>query len=126
MTNKEIKEKLVNIPEDKYIYQRYDGRITKYKVSGEYYINVEGGIAINKNKQLLLGKVSENLIDLVEVGDYVNGREVKNIAMFEGLPDYPKLIFVTERHLIPGDTCENNDIKTILTHELYEANCYKV
>lgn len=126
MTNKELKEKLANIPKDKYIYQRYDGRITKYKVSGEYYINVEGGIAINKNKQLLLGKVSENLIDLVEVGDYVNGREVKNIAMFEGLPDYPKLIFVTERHLIPGDTCENNDIKTILTHELYEANCYKV
>lgn len=64
MTNKEIK---VNIPEDKYIYQRYDGRITKYKVSGEYYINVEGGIAINKNKQLLLGKVSENIIDLVEI-----------------------------------------------------------
>lgn len=67
MTNKEIKEKLANMPKDKYIYQRYNGIITKYKVSGEYYINVEGGIAINKNKQLLLGKVSENLIDLIEV-----------------------------------------------------------
>ena len=69
---------------------------------------------------------SDNLTDLIEVGDYVNGKEVKHIAMFEGFPDYPKLIFVNETHLIPSDTCENNEIKTILTKELYEANCYKV
>ena len=66
------------------------------------------------------------LIDLIEKDDYVNGRKVKHIAMFEGFPDYPKLIFVDETHLIPDDTCENEDIKTILTHEQFEANCYKV
>ena len=71
-------------------------------------------------------KHSKQLIDLIEVGDYVNGREVKHIAMFEGFPDYPKLIFVDEKHLIPDDTCENEDIKTILTKESYMANCYKV
>ena len=71
-------------------------------------------------------KHSKQLIDLVEVGDYVNGREVKHIAMFEGFPDYPKLIFVDETHLIPDDTCENDEIKTILTKEQYLANCYKV
>ena len=69
---------------------------------------------------------SKNIIDLVEVGDYVNGREVKHIAMFEGFPDYPKLIFVDETHLIPDDTCENDEIQTILTKESYMANCYKV
>ena len=69
---------------------------------------------------------SKQLIDLIEVGDYVNGREVKHIAMFEGFPDYPKLIFVDETHLIPDDTCENDEIKTILTKEIYMANCYKV
>jgi len=69
---------------------------------------------------------SKQLIDLIEVGDYVNGREVKHIAMFEGFPDYPKLIFVDETHLIPDDTCEKEDIKTILTKEIYMANCYKV
>lgn len=69
---------------------------------------------------------SKQLIDLIEVGDYVNGREVKHIAMFEGFPDYPKLIFVDETHLIPDDTCENDEIKTILTKEIYKANCYKV
>lgn len=69
---------------------------------------------------------SKQLIDLVEVGDYVNGREVKHIAMFEGFPDYPKLIFVDETHLIPDDTCENDEIQTILTKEIYMANCYKI
>lgn len=71
-------------------------------------------------------KHSKQLIDLIEVGDYVNGREVKHIAMFEGFPDYPKLIFVDETYLIPGESCENDEIKTILTKEQMEANCYKV
>ena len=71
-------------------------------------------------------KHSKQLIDLIEKDDYVNGRKVKHIAMFEGFPDYPKLIFVDETHLIPDDTCENEDIKTILTKERYMANCYKV
>ena len=71
-------------------------------------------------------KHSKQLIDLIVVGDYVNGREVKHIAMFEGFPDYPKLIFVDETHLIPDDTCENDEIQTILTKEIYMANCYKV
>ena len=71
-------------------------------------------------------KHSKQLIDLIEKDDYVNGRKVKHIAMFEGFPDYPKLIFVDETHLIPDDTCENEDIKTILTKESYMANCYKV
>ena len=59
---------------------------------------------------------SKHLINLIEVGDYVNGREVKHIAMFEGFPDYPKLIFVDETHLIPDDTCENDEIQTILQY----------
>lgn len=127
MTNKEIKEKLVNIPEDKYIYQRYDGRITKYKVSGEYYINVEGGIAINKNKQLLLGKVSENLIDLVEVEDVIKykinniSRELQPKGFIEGVVGINN-----EIRLKDFKEDKNREILEILTHELYEANCYKV
>lgn len=81
------------------------------------FLDVEYGKMIKHSKQL---------IDLIEIGDYVNGREVKHIAMFEGFPDYPKLIFVDETHLIPDDTCENEGIKTILTKESYMANCYKV
>lgn len=85
--------------------------------------NFELPITIDKNS---ISKHSKNIIDLIEVGDYVNGREVKHIAMFEGFPDYPKLIFVDEKHLVPGETAENKDIETILTKEQYMANCYKV
>ena len=81
------------------------------------FLDVEYGKIVKHSKQL---------IDLIEVGDYINGREVKHIAMFEGFPDYPKLIFVDETHLIPDDTCENDEIRTILTKEIYMANCYKV
>ncbi len=76
------------------------------------------------NKDIV--KHSKNIIDLIEVGDYVNGREVKHIAMFEGFPDYPKLIFVDEKHLIPDDTAENKDIKSIVTHEQFKSIEYKI
>ena len=45
---------------------------------------------------------------------------------FDSISFLVKLIFVDETHLIPDDTCENEDIKTILTKESYMANCYKV
>ena len=85
--------------------------------------NFELPIAIDKDS---ISKHSKNIIDLIEVGDYVNGKEVKHIAMFEGFPDYPKLIFVDEKHLLPGETAENKDIEAILTKEQMEANQYVV
>lgn len=71
-------------------------------------------------------KHRKNIIDLIEVGDYVNGKKVKQIAMFEGFPDYPKLIFTDKKYLIPGETIENKDIKTIVTHEQMQSIEYKV
>lgn len=71
-------------------------------------------------------KHSKNLIDLIEVGDIVNGKEVRQIGMFEGFPDYPKLIFVDETRLLPHETCNNDEIKTILTKEQYMRDCYRV
>lgn len=102
-----------------------DGKIDKVINSNFYmsiYVECEKGLCLIES----IVKHSKQLIDLIECGDYVNGRKVKHIGMFEGFPDYPKLIFVDETHLIPSDTCENDEIKTILTKELYEANCYKV
>lgn len=102
-----------------------DGKIDKVINSNFYmsiYVECEKGLCLIES----IVKHSKQLIDLIECGDYVNGRKVKHIGIFEGFPDYPKLIFVDETHLIPSDTCENDEIKTILTKELYEANCYKV
>lgn len=102
------------------------GEIHKIKTVETRYIEFEDGFGVPVELKEYIKKHSKNIIDLIEVGDYVNGRKVKHIAMFEGFPDYPKLIFVDETHLIPDDTCENEDIKTILTKENYMANCYKV
>lgn len=120
MTNKEIKEKLANMPKDKYIYQRYKGEITKYRDDGEHYINCEIGLAFKKDGNLFHGKVSENLIDLIEVGDIVNGYRILEI--------YEKTAEDEERILDIGYGMSifNEEVKTILTHELYEKNCYQV
>ena len=112
---------------EEYIRDR-EGNITKIQNTLNLFKDVklylgEDGYQYSDNAII---KHSKNLIDLIEKDDYVNGRKVKHIAMFEGFPDYPKLIFVDETHLIPDDTCKNEDIKTILTKESYMANCYKV
>lgn len=113
---KELKEAIANMQQNKYIYQRYIGIITKYIDNGDYYINCKTGIATKKDENLILGKASENIIDLIKVGDIVNGKEVLDI--YE-----PIEIRVDSRY-------ENfilvDDIKTILTKELYENNCFKV
>ena len=101
-------------------------KITNIDENGLIYWNkIQCGWSERQLEDIIV-KHSKQIIDLVEVGDYVNGREVKHIAMFEEFPDYPKLIFVDETHLIPDDTCENDEIQTILTKEQYLANCYKV
>ena len=72
-------------------------------------------------------KSSPNIIDLIEVGDYVNGQLVKHIAYFEGVEEpIKKLIFADEYHLIPTEVCEQNEIKSIVTKEQFENMEYKV
>ncbi len=59
---------------------------------------------------------SHNIIDLIEVGDYVNGELVSDI---------------TGEYFRIGDVSHNkpwlsNNIKTILTHEQFENNCFRI
>ena len=61
-------------------------------------------------------KHSKQLIDLVEVGDYVNGKYVQKIKSDRNGKYILVLIGIIEEQ----------DIKTILTKEQYLANCYKV
>lgn len=64
-------------------------------------------------------KHKKDIIDLIEVGDYVNG-----YLIVDKWYDYANKCYhlVTEgnKHIF------EEDIKTILTHEMYEQNCYKV
>lgn len=63
-------------------------------------------------------KHSKQLIDLIEIGDYVNGHLVEEVR----ISCFDSSIFVHEYAI----ELHENDIKTILTKEQFEANCYKV
>lgn len=62
-------------------------------------------------------KASYNIIDLIEVGDYVNGLPVVHNAKNNG----GNIVIV-----VNGDAYNEEEIKSILTKEQYENNCYKV
>lgn len=95
----------------------------------EIYFNCDTGLTISfikkdftQEEMAQYYKHSDNIIDLIEEGDYVNGVEVigKEFDNFNkeylqcGVSDYVICTF------------EVKDIKTILTKEQYENNCYKV
>ena len=65
-----------------------------------------------------IAKHSKQLIDLIEEGDYVNGHLVEEVR----ISCFDSSIFVHEYEI----ELHENDIKTILTKEQFEANCYKV
>lgn len=67
-------------------------------------------------------KHSKKLIDLIEVGDYVNGMEVLDIHKPRDLWE-PIEIRVDSKYT---NFILAEDIKTILTKEQFEANCYKL
>ena len=58
-------------------------------------------------------KASNNIIDLIEVGDYVNGYEVTSKDQFLGFGNYDWYML-------------DNEIKSIVTKEQFESLQYKV
>lgn len=64
-------------------------------------------------------KASYNFIDLIEVGDYVNGKEVLNISEFKDGSRY--IEFDEGRYL-----CKNYQIESIVTKEQFELMKYEV
>lgn len=63
-------------------------------------------------------KISPNIIDLIEVGDYVNGSYVEG---FIEKNKFQNKLIITEAGMI-----DNNDIKSIVTKECFESMEYKV
>lgn len=99
--------------------------------SGEIFkvIDVEkGSIKIKSQYKEWIGiccikKHSKQLIDLIEVGDYVNGHRVVNEIWGE---DDNNLYFEIEGGFNKAQYIGEKDIQTILTEEIYMAKCYKV
>ena len=113
------KKKEIEITKNKYIYQRYNGIITKYIINNEYYIDTETGIARQKDETAFLGKVSENIIDLIEVEDIVFTEDFKGY-------DFIHIYDEEMLEALKEDVKNEVKIKSILTHEQYEKNCFKI
>lgn len=77
------------------------------------YLAVDSnGYKVYVNKENI-AKHSKNIIDLIEVGDIVNNYLVNDVGK-----DY---VFCAEYEIEFQE-----DIETILTHEQYNQNCFKV
>ena len=91
---------------DNWLYQSYEDHIT--------FINLNDEEDINE-----ITKASYNIIDLIEKNDYINGSWVNEIV--DGKPiheDYNDPFY--------SFGWENDDIKTVITHEQMEQMSYKI
>lgn len=103
---------------------KYTTRIGRIAHSPEkYWIDTRKG----SMSKPYIKKHSRNIIDLIEEGDYVNGEEVKHIADFEGTQKpIRKVIFTDQHRLIPGETAENDEVKSVVTKEQFNQMKYIV
>ena len=105
-------------------YIRTDlGNILKYTGKEKEFIDKHLSISNKKDIEFLgtIVKHSKNIIDLIEVGDYVNGYPVKRIANFNNeLCNF-------DLNAMEWTPLKNIDVYyNILTKELYQSNCYTV
>lgn len=100
-----------------------DGEIHKIKSINDEYIEYENGFGIPYELKEYIVKASYSIIDILEVGDYVNGDKIFNIddckgAMRQFYYDYEN----------PNDDVGHweEEIKSVITHEQMERMAYKV
>lgn len=113
--NLELKENMYVKTNDGYIsqYKYYDttnmGKLLCIPLSNGTFANIEDIV-----------KASYNIIDILEVGDYVNGLPVAKTSEYIG---------TYEKYIELYGSCsdwENEDIKSVITHEQMEQMAYKV
>lgn len=117
-----------DIIENEYVRLK-SGKIDKVKNDDYYmqqYIECEKGLYLRDN----ITKHSFNLTDLIEVGDYVNGNKIislKGDIRLSDVNDEDDFCY-TDYSDEYGEWYgfREDEVKTILTHEQFEANVYKV
>lgn len=116
-----------------------DGRIAQIKSidyeAGIYrfdriiYINdfgmKENVLYNNEMFKKLIVKYSKQLIDLIEVGDFVNGYKVISVD-YDVMDDTTECIELDLNSNYQYNFISIRQIQTILTKEVYMSNCYKV
>ena len=111
------------------MYVRFDGMIGKIEdndLPDEDFIEIEESLKDEYDdytslvRKEYIVKSSFNLIDLIEVGDFVNDEKVLSIKEDNKL----KIVYVIKYIETSESYFTNDEIKSILTHEQYEANEY--
>ena len=94
--------------------------------------NMKYGVEANYLKDVMfigdddVVKTSYNIIDILEVGDYVDGQKIVDIGCLTNGPR--KGTKVINYYITPNAVSylENEDIKSVITHEQMEQMAYKV
>lgn len=113
-------------------YTRINGKIGKVKDIVLNSNNYEDSGIYLENEKFVLGKEeiyklksSYNIIDLIEPGDYVNGFKVLEIVK-----GFKVLVDKLEPNTRDGNyylkQFINNEIKSVVTKEVFKANEYRV
>lgn len=77
ITKKELIKRIEEY-KPKYIYQRYNGEIRQFEViDNNYLVETKTGMSFDFRSHLMLGKVSENLIDLIKLKDIIKIHNLK-------------------------------------------------
>lgn len=95
------------------------------KFSNSHVIHANNYQELYKEINKYITKHSKNIMDLIEVGDIVNDYKILNIV---NLNNSDKKVFTICKSDFK-DICRvwgEKDISTILTHEQYENNCYRI
>lgn len=103
-----------------------DGKIERVTYQLKEFIDEHISKSEN-NRVEFLGKIkhSKNIIDLIEVGDFVNGYRVISVD-YDVTNDTTECIELDLNSNYQYNFISIRQIKTILTKEQFEANCYKV
>lgn len=102
-------------------YVRINGIIGRVEQIGNSLFWLEDGSSYSLDDKAI--KHSKNIIDLIEVGDYVNGYKIIAINYKE---NYITIQNINEFGENGIKVLQEDEIKTILTKEQMEANCYTV
>lgn len=101
---------------DKFLYKsKYDNGVDKYVLKKTSMSNPEYYIV----------KHSKNIIDLIEVGDFVNGYKVISVD-YNVIDNNADCIELDLNNNYQYNFISVNQIKTILTHEQYAQNAYRM
>lgn len=89
--------------------------------------NAFGILGVCENVENIIGNPSNNILELVQIGDYINGSRVIKIQEVENYPDLlnvkiEKADFRYDIH----ETIFEKDVESILTKEQFENQVYNL